>query len=171
MPAWPSSRSVTGVAEPRHDKGAVVEPLVDGRGIDRHIGVFPRKMRDAFGTCDEVHETHPLCPLRLELPRRGGGAVAGAEGVHQYQRHTVTEALIGDIAVTPQKPVARAPGRIGQVGRVTRHQRIGQCGHADCGAAHQQPLDQSLAALSAQLFVAAPGHGLTSIATRSWDRS
>src|SRR4029078_4854390 len=55
-------QAVAGVAEAGYDVALFIEPLVDRRGVDRHVGVLGVKRREAFGAGQQAHE--------LDLSRR-----------------------------------------------------------------------------------------------------
>src|ERR687894_1471984 len=78
-----SIQPVSGVAEAGHDKRALVQFRVDGRGVERHVGVLSGEALDAGHRGDGVEAGDPGRPLVFELVY--GGREAPPRGQHRVE--------------------------------------------------------------------------------------
>ncbi len=93
--------------------------------------------------------------------------VAGAEGVQQDQGVAFAQALEEDVAEIPGVAVPPPPGGGFDLLGFAGDGGVDQGGHADRGAADQQPLQDPLPAPPPLLFLGRPGgHGTANVTTR-----
>src|SRR6516164_3805235 len=63
--------AVAGVAQARQDVAVIVQTLVDGGGPDRHVGMLPLELRDAFGCGEQADEADVAGAARFQERRAG----------------------------------------------------------------------------------------------------
>src|SRR5918994_4348321 len=74
-----SIEPISGIAEARDDKRALVQFGIDGRRVEGHVGVLLRQALDAGHGGDGVEAGDPGCPLLLEFIDGGREATPGRE--------------------------------------------------------------------------------------------
>ena len=86
------SRPVAEVAEAGHDELAGIEPLVDDRRVDVHVGMAAFDGRDAFGRRDDAEQMEVAGAELAQRVEREHRAAAGREHRVDHQHARVGEA-------------------------------------------------------------------------------